>query len=54
MAGATEVKVSTDDAGVFSVGPGAESAQKATEVLQEDLEKHHIFFNDMGFHSMCL
>ena len=54
MATATMVKVSTSDAGVFNVGPTAQSAQKATEVLQEDLEKHHIFFNNLGFHSMCV
>lgn len=54
MANATKIKVSTSDAGVFSVGPSAESAKKASEVLQEDLEKHHIFFNNIGFHSMCV
>lgn len=25
----------------------------ASELLQEDLEKHHVYFNNMGFHSKC-
>lgn len=51
MATATRIKLSTTDSGVFSVGVRADSAQAASEVLQEDMEKHHIFFNAMHFHS---
>ncbi|KAK0651821.1 hypothetical protein B0T16DRAFT_87862 [Cercophora newfieldiana] len=28
-----------------------EAARKASELLQEDLEKHHVFFNEDGFHN---
>ncbi|KAL2010604.1 hypothetical protein VTN00DRAFT_6411 [Thermoascus crustaceus] len=51
MATATRIKLSTTDSGVFSVGVRADSAQAASEVLQEDMEKHHIFFNAMHFHN---
>lgn len=40
------------DIGVWSTGVTEDSARMASEVLQEDLEKHHVFFNEMGFHSM--
>lgn len=26
------------------------SADKVSELLQQDLTKHHVFFNDRGFH----
>ncbi|ODM20900.1 hypothetical protein SI65_03953 [Aspergillus cristatus] len=39
------------DIGVWSTGVTEESARMASEVLQEDLEKHHVFFNEMGFHN---
>jgi UDP-N-acetyl-D-mannosaminuronic acid transferase (WecB/TagA/CpsF family) len=52
MATATTVKLSTADTGVFSAGVRADSAEVASEVLQDDLQKHHIYFNQEGFHSM--
>lgn len=51
MATATRIQLSTTDSGVFSAGVRADSAQAASEVLQEDMEKHHIFFNEQQFHS---
>ena len=32
----------------------AESADKASKLLQENHEKHHMYFNDAGFHSMFI
>ena len=52
MATGSKVKLSTTDCGEFHVpGITAESAAKASEVLQENHENHHIFFNKSGFHS---
>jgi hypothetical protein len=51
MATATRVKVTASDTGVFSTGVRADSAEAASEVLQENLEKDHIYFNLEGFHS---
>jgi hypothetical protein len=52
MATARKVHLSPlTDSGVWSTGLTESSAKAASEVLQEDLEKHHVFFNNMGFHS---
>ncbi|KAI9368464.1 hypothetical protein BJX61DRAFT_523826 [Aspergillus egyptiacus] len=52
MATARKVQLSPQsDTGVWSTGITAESAQTASEVLQEDLTRHHVFFNNMGFHN---
>lgn len=52
MASAKKIQLSPQtDTGVWSTGVTEDSAQTASEVLQEDLEKHHVYFNDMGFHS---
>ncbi|KAL4916978.1 hypothetical protein BDW62DRAFT_211499 [Aspergillus aurantiobrunneus] len=53
MATATNIQLSPKtDTGVFSTqGITADSAKTASEVLQEDLEKHHVYFNNMGFHN---
>ncbi|THC92268.1 hypothetical protein EYZ11_008250 [Aspergillus tanneri] len=51
MATARKILLSPSDSGVFSSGIREDSARTANEVLQEDLEKHHVYFNDMGFHN---
>ena len=52
MATAFKIHLSTKDVGVFHVkGITEESAVKASEVLQENHENHHVFFNQQGFHS---
>lgn len=52
MATASKVSLSTADCGEYHVsGITAESAAKASEVLQENHDNHHIFFNRSGFHS---
>lgn len=52
MATARKIELSTSDSGVYSTGVKEDAARAASEVLQENLEKHHIYFNDSGFHSM--
>ncbi|KAL9118256.1 MAG: hypothetical protein Q9187_005201 [Circinaria calcarea] len=52
MATASKIHLSIKDVGVFHVkGITEESAAKASEVLQQNHEKHHIFFNQEGFHN---
>ena len=52
MATASRIRLSLNTPGVFHVPDiTEESAAKASEVLQENHENHHIFFNQSGFHS---
>ncbi|KAH8434572.1 questin oxidase family protein [Aspergillus melleus] len=51
MATARKVQLTTSDSGVFSSGIREDSAQVASELLQENLENHHVYFNNMGFHN---
>ncbi|KAI5306254.1 hypothetical protein KEM56_001686 [Ascosphaera pollenicola] len=52
MATAYKIHVSpTEDVGVFNLTPREDSAQKVSELLQEDMQKHDIYFNDKGFHN---
>ncbi|CRG87360.1 hypothetical protein PISL3812_04377 [Talaromyces islandicus] len=51
MATATTIKLSLADAGVFSSGAREDSAKLASELLQEDMQVHHIFFNKSRFHN---
>ncbi|GMG14408.1 unnamed protein product [Aspergillus oryzae var. brunneus] len=51
MATARKIELSTSDSGVYSAGVREDAARAASEVLQENLEKHHIYFNDSGFHN---
>ncbi|KAJ5892768.1 hypothetical protein N7504_009459 [Penicillium tannophilum] len=51
MATAYKIHVSTRDAGIFNAGVTEEAALKINEVLQDNLEKHHIVYNMMGFHN---
>ena len=52
MATSSRVVLTPAITGEFSVkGLSEASAAKASEVLQENHEKHHIFFNKDGFHS---
>lgn len=53
MATASKVQLSSDHCGEFHVpNITQDSAAAASEVLQENHEIHHIFFNQSGFHSM--
>ncbi|KAK1760877.1 HypA protein [Echria macrotheca] len=51
MATAYKVHIVPEDTGLLKVKQTAEAAKKAEELLQEDLEKHHVFFNEEGFHN---
>ncbi|KAL4778098.1 hypothetical protein BJX76DRAFT_363056 [Aspergillus varians] len=52
MATAKKIHLSLQtDTGAWSTGITESSAKAASEVLQEDLEKHHVYFNNMGFHN---
>ncbi|KAL8967511.1 MAG: hypothetical protein Q9183_002888, partial [Haloplaca sp. 2 TL-2023] len=52
MATGSKVQLSLDDCGVFHVpGITKKSAAKASELLQENHDRHHIFFNADGFHN---
>ena len=52
MATASKVKLSTADCGEYHVaGITAESAAKASELLQENHDRFHIFYHKSGFHS---
>ncbi|OQD88380.1 hypothetical protein PENANT_c004G00381 [Penicillium antarcticum] len=51
-ASATKIHlVPATDSGVFNAGVREDTARVTSELLQDDMEKHHVFFNDMGFHS---
>ncbi len=49
---ASQIKLSLDNAGVFHTSSvNREAAAKTSQVLQENHENYHIFFNQSGFHS---
>ncbi|KAJ5735813.1 uncharacterized protein N7483_000938, partial [Penicillium malachiteum] len=51
---ATATKIQLDhlkDTGIYSRGVQQDAARTAGQVLQEDMEKHHVFFNNDGFHN---
>ncbi|KAL1974800.1 hypothetical protein VTN31DRAFT_5004 [Thermomyces dupontii] len=51
MATGTTIKLSTADAGVFHHKVRDDAARVGSELLQRDMESHHIFFNEKGFHN---
>lgn len=52
MATASRVELSLDACGEFHVpGITKESAAKGSEILQENHDRHHIFWGADGFHS---
>ncbi|EKG18788.1 hypothetical protein MPH_03954 [Macrophomina phaseolina MS6] len=52
MATTTKIHLTTSEKPAFFVAPlREESAKKASELLQENHEKHHIYFNKEGFHN---
>jgi hypothetical protein len=55
MAASTKIHLTPEHGGVFSVsGLSWASARKVSEVLQHDMENHHIYLNEIGFHSKQL
>ncbi|KAI0845544.1 hypothetical protein F5Y00DRAFT_265496 [Daldinia vernicosa] len=51
MATAHTIQITPDNTGLWKIQQNEASAKKATELLQEDLEKHYVFFNDEGYHN---
>ena len=52
MATPSKIQLLLSDCGIFHTsGITKESAAKASEVLQENHNHHHVFFNQDGFHS---
>ncbi|KAJ5908561.1 hypothetical protein N7495_001243 [Penicillium taxi] len=55
MATATKILLSpVADTGIYSSGVREDTAEFTSKILQEDMEKHHVFFNDLGFHNHIL
>ncbi|RYP69759.1 hypothetical protein DL769_005190 [Monosporascus sp. CRB-8-3] len=50
MATASKIQITPENTGLWHVKQSEPAAKKATELLQKDLENHHVFFNDDGFH----
>ncbi|KAK4138648.1 hypothetical protein BT67DRAFT_413207 [Trichocladium antarcticum] len=46
-----KMHVTPDNTGLWGIKQTDEAAEKVSELLQEDLEKHHVFFNQDGFHN---
>ncbi|KAF9887293.1 hypothetical protein FE257_010288 [Aspergillus nanangensis] len=51
MATARKIYLSPSDTGIFSARVKEHAAETVNEVLQDNLEKHHVFFNNKGFHN---
>ncbi|PNY26018.1 Oxidoreductase AflY [Tolypocladium capitatum] len=54
MATAYQIHVLAPDTGLLAVEQDEATAAKVTELLQRDLERHHVFFNAAGFHNHIL
>ncbi|KAH6840925.1 hypothetical protein B0I37DRAFT_438424 [Chaetomium sp. MPI-CAGE-AT-0009] len=46
-----KMHVTPDNTGLWHIKQTDEAAKKVSELLQEDMEKHHVFFNEEGFHN---
>ncbi|AEO63315.1 uncharacterized protein THITE_2125850 [Thermothielavioides terrestris NRRL 8126] len=46
-----KMHVTPDNTGLWHIQQTDEAAKKVSELLQEDMEKHHVFFNFEGFHN---
>ncbi|KAG6004553.1 hypothetical protein E4U21_000937 [Claviceps maximensis] len=51
MATAHRILINADNTGLWKPKQDEETAAKVTELLQDDFEKHHVFFNSSGFHN---
>ncbi|RAL01929.1 questin oxidase family protein [Aspergillus ibericus CBS 121593] len=48
---ARQIRLSREDEGIVAHQVREDSARVASEVLQDDMQSHHVFFNQMGFHN---
>ncbi|KAJ3579448.1 hypothetical protein NPX13_g1113 [Xylaria arbuscula] len=51
MATARKIQITPENTGLWRLKQTDGAAKKITELLQDDLEKHHCFFNNKGFHN---
>ncbi|KAI2608531.1 uncharacterized protein GGS25DRAFT_490718 [Hypoxylon fragiforme] len=51
MATSRTIHITPENTGLWEIQQNEPAAKQATEILQEDLETHHVFFNDDGFHN---
>lgn len=51
MASPTQIHVDTDNTGLWHIQQTAEASDRISSLLQEDLETHHVYFNNDGFHN---
>ncbi|KAF4953460.1 hypothetical protein FSARC_12383 [Fusarium sarcochroum] len=50
MATSFKVHVEPQNSGLLGLKLGQSEASKVTDLLQKDLDNHHVFFNESGFH----
>ncbi|KAL7625541.1 hypothetical protein AAE478_004761 [Parahypoxylon ruwenzoriense] len=51
MATAHTIHITPDNTGLWGIQQTESAAKKASELLQQDLERHHVYFNDDGYHN---
>ncbi|PKS10852.1 hypothetical protein jhhlp_002609 [Lomentospora prolificans] len=51
MASASKIQITPENTGLLKVKQTTDAAKKVTELLQEDIDTHHAFFNDRGYHN---
>ncbi|KAI0377468.1 hypothetical protein F5Y04DRAFT_264337 [Hypomontagnella monticulosa] len=51
MATAHTIHITPENTGLWKIQQDETAAKKVTELLQTDLEKHHVYFNEDGFHN---
>ncbi|KAG5975418.1 hypothetical protein E4U58_000998 [Claviceps cyperi] len=54
MATSRRILITSENTGSWQAERDEETAAKVTELLQQDFEKHHVFFNSRGFHNHLL
>ncbi|EJT77523.1 hypothetical protein GGTG_02630 [Gaeumannomyces tritici R3-111a-1] len=51
MATPYRIHLVPENTGLLKIPTSGEAARKASELLQQDIRDHHVFFNDDGFHN---
>ncbi|KAI1391352.1 uncharacterized protein F4822DRAFT_396481 [Hypoxylon trugodes] len=51
MATSHTIQLTPDNTGLWQIQQDESAAKKVSELLQQDLQKYHVFFNDDGFHN---
>ncbi|TLD19723.1 hypothetical protein PspLS_09495 [Pyricularia sp. CBS 133598] len=51
MATPNRIHIAPDNTGLLKISQNTDAAKIVTELLQKDLEEHHVFFNKEGFHN---